>query len=244
MESKLFIPDIKWRITSVLKIMFTCIGLAFVFYDSLTGCIFVLPVVPLFWICEKRNFIEDRRRSIKEDFKDFLMLLSGNLGAGYSLENSFCHSCQEYRSGYKDSLLFGELQHIVKGLEYNKRLEDMLIEFGEKTRIKEIEDFAELIVTAKIYGGNIIKLIKQTADNYRENSMTELEINTMIASKKMESRVMLLAPVLIVVYMRLTNGEYMNVLYETGFGGVVMTICMYLLILAFVITNKIIKIGV
>ena len=42
MESRLFIPDIKWRITSVLKIMFTCIGLAFVFYDSLTGCLLYL----------------------------------------------------------------------------------------------------------------------------------------------------------------------------------------------------------
>lgn len=244
MESRIYVFDIRKRLNSILKIALISLFFSLVFYDSLMGMIFFMPFVPFLLKYEKENFFHQIKKKIKEEFKDFLLLLSGNLGAGYSLEKSFCQSYEEYQKNYKEEYLTKGLRDIVIGLGYNQRLEDMLLRFGNRTRVKEIEEFAELLVTAKIYGGNIIKLIKSTSDNYRENYVTELEIQTMIASKKLEARIMLMAPILIVLFMRVTNGTYMDVLYNTDFGTLVMTVCMYLLVATFFITNKIMEIGV
>ncbi len=244
MESKILVPDKRWVAFSAAKITAICLCMALLFYNSLIGFFFAMPYVPILWKCEKRNYRDSTKRKIKENFKDFLSLLSGNLGAGYSLENSFCQSVEEYKNSFNDSVIIYELEKIEKGLNYNKRLEDMLTDFGNRVKIKEIKEFAALIVIAKIYGGNIIKLVKQTSDNYRDNFMTELEIQTMTASKKFESRIMLVAPVMIIVFMRFTNEEYMAVLYDTMFGNIVMTVCLALLMVAFMVTNKIIQIEV
>ncbi len=245
MEYKLYIPDIKWKILCGFKILIIVGILSYIFFDSLLGFLLVTPMIPIFWFREKKDFVEKRRFKVKENFKDFIALLSGNLGAGYSLENSFSYAYEEYQKAYKnESVIKDELVNIINGIRCNKRLEDMLMEFGARCGIKEIEDFAELIVTAKIYGGNIIKLIKQTTANYKENCMTEMEIQTMISAKKLESKIMILAPLIIVLYMRLTNGNYMMVLYETLWGRVVMTICMWVVIIAGLLINKIMKIEV
>lgn len=244
MESEILKPDKRWIAFFTVKISAICLCLALLFYNSLTGFLFALPYAPILWKCERISYRERIKRKIKENFKDFLSLLSGNLGAGYSLENSFCQSVEEYKNSFDDSVITYELEKIVKGLNYNKRLEDMLIDFANRVKIKEIKEFATLIVVSKSYGGNIIKLVRQTSDNYRENFMTELEIQTMTASKKFESRIMLFAPVMIILFMRFTNGEYMGVLYDTVFGNALMTVCLALLMAAFRVTNKIIQIEV
>ena len=90
----------------------------------------------------------------------------------------------------------------------------------------------------------MIKLIKQTAINFSEKHQVEMEIKTMISAKKLEGRIMLIAPLAIVLYMRMTNGEYMRILYETGMGRMVMTICFGIVVVAGMLIEKIINIEV
>ena len=120
----------------------------------------------------------------------------------------------------------------------------MLLDLGTRSDVRDILDFARLIVSTKIYGGNIVSIIRQTAGNIAEKHMVEEEINTIIASKKLEGRIMLMMPFLIIIYMKLTNSGYMDIMYRTALGNIVMCISLIFIILSGFLINKIVKIEV
>lgn len=52
----------------------------------------------------------------------------------------------------------------------------------------------------------------------QESELVELEIQTVLAAKKLEGRIMLFVPFGIVLFLRMTNASYMQVLYTTATG--------------------------
>lgn len=55
---------------------------------------------------------------------------------------------------------------------------------------------------------------------------TEMQIETQIAGKQMEQRIMNLMPAAILLYICVTSPEMMQVMYTTAVGRVVMTVCL------------------
>ena len=64
----------------------------------------------------------------------------------------------------------------------------------------------------------------------------------MEAQKKLEGKIMLVAPFAIVAYMRLTNPGYLDLLYNTIFGHFVMGITLIIIVLLGIWMNRILKI--
>ena len=244
MACNLYTPNYGWIIKTILKLSAVAIIIGYLFYDSLLGMVFVIPfMIPVF-AGEKNKYRSFVKAEIKQNFAEFLAFVSSNLGAGYSLENSFERALDECDGAYGDMLISEELRRIVNGRGCGKRLEDMLMDFGDSTEVEDIRNLSELIVMTKIYGGNLIGVIKMAAMNYRQNLLMEQELLTTISSKKLEGRIMLAAPFFIVVYMRLTNGQYMDMLYSTTLGRIVMTIGLLIIMVAWMLTDKIVRIEV
>ena len=74
--------------------------------------------------------------------------------------------------------------------------------------------------------------------------MVEEEIETVISAKKLEGKIMLLMPFLIVLYMKLTNKGYMNVIYESTLGNAVMIVSLIIVLAAGMVIDKTVKIEV
>ena len=100
------------------------------------------------------------------------------------------------------------------------------------------------MATAKKYGGNINTLINKTKKKLNHKLMVEKEIETMIAAKKLEGHIMLLMPFGIVFYMRVTNGDYIDLLYENTMGVVVVTVALLVVLVCGLLINKITRIEV
>lgn len=242
MKSNIHKPDKGWVVMELFKIEILSILISVLFYDSVLVSLFVLPAGILLWKQDIYLYIEGSKEKMRDEFKNVIIKVSGNLNAGYSLENAFIQASKDTEketSGYMGV----ELKKLVAGLTYNKRIEDMLMEIGTRSEIDEIKEFAGLIVIAKSYGGNIINLIRQTAGNLSERQSVALEINTLTAAKRLEGNIMVMMPFVIIVFMRFTNEGYMDVLYETLLGRVIMTVCLVLVIFSWVIINKIMKIN-
>jgi len=137
-----------------------------------------------------------------------------------------------------------EIGLIVNGLNLNKDLEDMLIDMGKRCKEEMIMEFASLVSTAKKYGGNITALINKTKAKLNDKVLVEREIDTMIAAKKLEGKIMLFMPFGIMAYMRCTNGAYIDVIYKSFVGNVVMSLALAVIIICGFITSKITEIEV
>ncbi len=235
-------PDRGWYIVEILKLAGVCILITYLFYNNAFYLPFSLVVCPALWRKDRQNFEQRQRNRIKNEFKDIIVMLSGNLNVGYSLENAFVRTQEDiYRMYGEMSILLSELKCISNGLACNRRLEDMLLELGKKCGIREITECGELLITAKQYGGNMILIIRKIAGNISEQLAVELEIGTAISEKRLEGQIMLIMPFIIVFYLRIVNTAYVSALYQTIAGRIIMTVSLGLVILAAMINNKIIS---
>lgn len=244
MEHSLYHPKKRWIVFTALKAAALCMILGYVFYNKLYACILMSPCGVIMWMEEKRTYILSTKKRIREEFVDFIYYVSTCLEAGYSLEGAFVQGLNQYEAAPGTGVISEGLKRIANGLELNYSLEQMLLEFGEQCEVKEIRDFGELIQLSKRFGGNIISVIKATEENYREKSMVEKEIETLIAAKRLEGKIMLLSPIMIILYMRLVNRSYMDILYYSLPGKIVMTMGVVIILTATLWINKIVRIEV
>ena len=68
-------------------------------------------------------------------------------------------------------------------------------------------------------GGNLIEITENTIEHLSQAIQTKEEIHTMIAAKQMEKKIMSVMPYFILLYVRISNPGYFDILYES-FAGV------------------------
>ena len=176
-----------------------------------------------------------------------IRILSVNLQAGNSAENSFAYTLKEMQKIFGNkSDMTKECETIVKGLQNNIVLEKLISSFGERSHIEEITEFAEVFSIAKRSGGNLKEVMEVVLTSEVIDTKIELkrEFKTLISSKQFEHRLMCLIPFLIVGYIGVTSPGYFEVFYGNTKGVLIMSICLLVYIGAFVWGEKIANIKI
>lgn len=213
--------------------------LAYFFYDSAWTALFLWPfgVLWLYRACKKKE--NDRKEKFQGQFKEGLLSVAAGLRAGYAVENAFREAWTDlarlYGTNSDITIAWGR---IVRGIANNLPIEKLLAEFAQDSGLREAEEFAEIFAIAKKGGGNLSEIIRNTADVISEKIGTEREISVVIASKKMEFRIMTAVPFAIVLYISAMSPGYFDVLYEDLTGKLIMTFCLMVYVLAWILGEK------
>lgn len=194
----------------------------YLFFDAWWGSLLIPVCMPVVYSRLRRWHLERQTRQLKMEFQEVMTLISGCMHAGYSLENAIVQVRRT--SGEEFSLMREELQILVNGIACHKRVEQLLLALAERCDVEEIRELAIMIEIAKHYGGNIPHLIRQITTRLQASEMTEVEIQTVIAAKRLEGHIMLIVPFGILMFLRLTNPVYMQVLYTTIAGRLCMSV--------------------
>ena len=103
-----------------------------------------------------------------------LLSLSANMAAGYSIESAFAPVYQELAGMYQgSSYIEKEVMIVLKGLEINSDVDVLLGDFAKRSQVKDIEEFAHIVVVAKRSGGNLIRMMKKMVQNMEERIEVE-----------------------------------------------------------------------
>ncbi|WP_331666654.1 type II secretion system F family protein [Lacrimispora sp.] len=218
---------------------------AYIFYRSTPSFLMFLPMVFIFPMIKKRELKEGRLQQLNLEFKEGILLLASFLSAGYSVENAFSASVKEL------GLLFGEegmvsreFKHIESQIRMNRPVELALSDFAGRSGLDDVKNFAEVFAAAKRSGGELVLIISHTADVIRDKVQVRQEILTMTASKQFEQKIMSMIPFFIVLYIDLTSPGFFNIMYSTGIGRILMTLCMIIYIAALGISRWIMRIEI
>lgn len=204
-----------------------CLGMGYLFYDSWIGGICMLPALIL--LCRWYGIWKRRRQKARMlvEFKELLYALAANLRIGYAMENAWIAAGTDMQLLYPQGcLLSGELELIGAQLQLNVPIEKAVREFAGRSCLEEVENFAEVLSTAKRSGGNLVHMMEKTVTVITEKIELEQEIQTMLSGKRMEQRIMCGMPVVMLLYLRLTNPSYLNGMYHNWIGISIMTICL------------------
>ena len=230
---------IKVEIQCLLESIIWLVIFAYFFYRSYLALIILAPGM-LFYRKEKLKRISIKRKNMLElQFKEILLSVQTNLQSGYSLENAFLESYAYIVNLYGESCdMAKELMWIKKGLFNGDTLEHLLQDLGRRCPESALEDFASVYTIACKTGGGWSEVISKIITGINRQVEIKQEIELLIHGKKVESRIMCIIPFFILFYMNLTSKGYFNVLYHNLAGIIIMSVCLSIYILAFLLSEK------
>lgn len=220
-------------------------AVGFLFYFNIISSLLLMPYGFL-WVHNKRKqLIKERKWKLNLEFRDGLASISAALNAGYSMENAFVQAITDLKLIYSpEAFIIREFEGMVRQIHMNQTVEEVLMNFADRSDIDDILNFTEVFVTAKRTGGDIIKIIQTAVTVIGDKVDVKREIRTMITAKKYESSIMNLIPFGIIVYLQVFSPGYLDPLYNNLFGFVFMTIVLLCYYFAISISKRIIAIEV
>ena len=221
-------------------------GLAsYVFYRSVVVFLILMPVGACYPLYRRSNLKKERARRLELQFKEGIQVLSSFLSAGYSLENGLTLSIKELEILFgRREMITEEFRILSDGIRMNRPAEELFMDFGRRSGVEDVDNFAQVLSAAKRSGGELVEIIRQTAGIIRDKVQVKEEIHTMLASRIFEQRIMNLIPFLIVLYIDLTSPGFFSVMYGTWMGRSVMTMCLAAYAGALVLAGKLLDIEV
>lgn len=211
-----------------------------IFYHSVLPGAAVFPVfLYVFRKRQKRNCRQKRLRILREDFREVVAMLSSFLRAGYSAENAMEKACRQLmqRLG-KEGDMAGILSRMLREIHMGESAEEVWLHFAREAPLEEIQDFGQIFSLSKRSGVSLPEVLQRVEAQLAQKLQTEAQIDTLIAGKRMEQRVMNLMPAGILVYICVTSGDMMQIMYTTITGRVVMTVCLAVYAGAFCLADR------
>lgn len=186
-----------------------------------------------------------KEMEFRGQFQNSIQILTALLKTGYSVENAIRETGKELKPLYaKDCRVRAEYERMGRELEMNLSAEQVLQSFAKRVQQEDVDNFVTVFAAAKRIGGDSIGILRETARIISGKIETEREIQTLLASKKLEFQIMCVIPLGMIFYMRLAFPEFLSVLYRNPVGILLMSGCFGVYLYAYRIGNRIIRIEV
>ncbi|MCX7710836.1 MAG: pilus assembly protein TadB [Clostridia bacterium] len=241
-----YIMSVREKLIYITAAAAVSYAIGFVFYHSHLLSLMLCPFALGYPKIRTLEIIEKRKSKLNFQFKDMIYSLSSSLTAGKSVESAFRDVLKDLAILYPDreTDIIIEVETILRKIEMNETVESALADFAARSHLEDIENFADVFYTCKRTGGNIIEIIRNTSSIISDKIEIRNDIDTLLAARKFEQKVLNVMPVLMVVLLSFSAADYIAPIFNTWTGRVAMTISISLLVAAFFISRKIMDIKI
>lgn len=242
--SRYYLSGKEWA-RIIVEYLVIDIAFSYLFYDSLPA--FVVGLMGMFpYILYRKKGLSIKRKDVlREQFLELIGVVSGKMRGGMSCENAMVDSISDMEGMYgRGSLICKELKLIEMRLNHQESLSVILKDLGKRSGVEDIYEFAEVFSIARAGSGKMRAVIEDTSVMMREKNETESEIYVLISGKRLEQRIMCIIPLVIMIYLKLQAGDFINVLYHNALGITVMSACLIVYIISYLMAEKVVNIEV
>ena len=220
-------------------------GVSYLFYGTPICAILLSPYLIRYLRFWERQAIQKRKQEFQLQFKEAIQSMATALNVGYSVENAMRETWKDLQLLYqKDEVILQEFRHMIRQLEMNLSVEAILKEFAARTEDEEVRMFVTVFSMAKRSGGDMIGIIRNAIYQISEKIDVKREIDTMMAAKKLEFRIMSAVPFAMICYMKISFPNFMDILYGNVLGVIIMTICLGIYVAAYESGRRMVEIEV
>jgi tight adherence protein B len=141
--------------------------------------------------------------------------------------------------GEKDRIVM-EVRRMIRGMEdANETDVTVLRDFAERSGLRDIRDFVNVYESSKSTGADMGRAIARATGVIADRIDMDRELKSMMAAKLSEGRIVGLAPVALVLAMRVFAPGYMEPMYSTASGAMAALISLSLSGIAIFMTERI-----
>ena len=190
-------------------------------------------------------YAERAKRLAAAQFEQMLFSVASSLQAGKSPENALRDAEADLARIYGggESALIRELRRLNAAAAHGVPLEKAVDEFSEALQIREIGDWADMFRTCRRTGGDMVKVMRETARAIAGKMNLEREWSVLIAAKRFEARALSVVPFLMIALFRYGSPDYMEPLYRGGPGRAVMGAALAMLLAGIYLAGRIMRFG-
>ncbi len=203
------------------------VAVAYLFYRSVWALALGVLIIPMYMRSRKGQWQHKRTQELQQQFISGMQMVSGSLRAGYSMENAWRRAEPELAELYgPDAVFVKEMRRMNQALAVNEPLERVLSDFAACSGVEDICRFSEVFSYAKKSGGNLSEIIRSVTERMQEKAEILTEIDTAVASQRMEQRMMDLLLPGILLFITISSPSYVTSLYHNPIGVLVMSGCL------------------
>lgn len=212
--------------------------------NVLIPCVVGFVAGKLFIPIRTNQIIEKRRKQLKVQFRDMLDGITTCFGAGNNVINSFSSVYEDLKVQYsEDAYIIKELEVILSGMQSNFNIEDLLMDFGMRSGIDDINSFANVFNVCYRKGGNIQEVTQSTHEILSQKMEIEEDILTTVSGSKMDQMIMIIMPIALVGIIKVMSPEFAGN-FVTPAGLAATTIAVGMFVAAYFIGRSIMNIKV
>ena len=221
----------KWLIISAPSLAIV----GYLFYHSLIiAGIFSLLAIPLKKYY-KENLCNSRRDALAGQFKDLLASLASSFQAGRQMTEALKEAADNL------SLIYDEKAPIMKEIrDMNQRLicgreseSAVLFDFADRSSCDDIVGFTDVYFTCLTTGADQVKAVARASELIMEKIEMRSELKMLTAQKKLEAKILAALPLLILGFLTVSSPDYLDPLYRTPAGLIIMTASLIAMAAAF-----------
>lgn len=166
-------------------------------------------------------------------------MVSNSLRAGFGLLQGFDLAAEQLQPPMST-----ELNHLLRDIRLGATLEDALETMRRRVGSHDLDVIITAILIQRSVGSNLSEVLDKVAHTIRERVRLKGEINTLTSQKKLSGWIVGLLPAAIVVIITAMSFEYMEPLFTTATGRLLLAIAIGLDIVGVVAIRRIVTIEI
>jgi tight adherence protein B len=197
-------------------LMFLLINVVF---GSLLVAIVLAAGVPLAVRSLLKRKLAKQRKMFAEQLPDNLQVLASALRAGHSFIGALSVVVNDAPNPARS-----EFQRVVADEQLGVPIDQALHVVVERMQSRELEQVALVAALQRETGGNTAEVLDQVTDTIRERFELRRTVQTLTAQGRMSRWVLTLLPLFLLIVITLINPGYMDVLYDSTTGRVLLVL--------------------
>lgn len=195
--------------------------------DSFIGAAVFSVLITYIGICTLKDRVEKRMNNYGLQLKDWLLSLVNSLKAGMSLEEAVKNSRYDMEKLYgssRNKVFLRSIQEAITYLNCGKPITEALQVLGSKIESEDIKTFIGAVRIVREKGGNMAEVMASVSQMISDKILIAREIDAMLYAKRMEGKIIIIVPLLLVLLISVASPEYMQSLFGTFAGAVICAI--------------------
>jgi tight adherence protein B len=193
-------------------------------------------MLPPFYV---RMRISRQVRKFNSQLEEMITMVSNSLRAGFGLLQAFDLAAEQLQPPIST-----ELNRLLRDIRVGATLEDALEAMSKRVGSYDLDVIITAILIQRSVGSNLAEVLEKVAYTIRERVRLKGEINTLTSQKKLSGLVVGLLPPAIMLIIMAMSFEYMEPLFTTGTGRVLLAIAVGLDIAGIVAIRRIVTIEI
>ncbi len=184
---------------------------------------------------------EKRKRELLLQFKDLLYSISASMVLGRNMKQSLEESIIFWHNIYDEKdMIIKEVREMIREMDETHETDvKVLRNFALRSGLPDIVDFVNVYESCKITGGDMPRAISRATEVIGDKITMEKEMDLALSEKRVEGRIVGLAPFVMTLAMRVLSPEYMSSIYESSFGLTISGLSLGLSVIALLMIERI-----